>query len=117
MARYVWPAGLPSPSPSSAFSRAGLPLQADRLGDKIAASRRKGIWVGGNIPLGYCLNGGKIVVVDNDAGLVRDIYRRYLEVGSLNFLMADLRERQIVTRIKRLKSVGASAAYAALIPA
>src|SRR5262249_48041465 len=65
---------------------------------------RKGLWVGGIVPLGYATRDRKIVVVEEEAERVRTIFRRYLELGSLNLLMADLRERGIVTKVRSLKT-------------
>jgi hypothetical protein len=56
------------------------------------------------VPLGYVAKGRRIVVVDEEAERVRIIFRRYLELGSLNRLMADLCERGIVTKVRSLKS-------------
>ena len=56
------------------------------------ASKRKGLWVGGMVPLGYH-QGRKITIVAAEAETVRHIFRRYLELGSLNPLMTDLRKR------------------------
>src|SRR5205807_3256564 len=53
----------------------------ERVRDKIAASKRKGIWVGGPVPLGYASIGKKIVIVSQEAETVRMIFRRYLELG------------------------------------
>src|SRR3989441_4883701 len=75
-----------------------------RIRDKIAASKRKGLWVGGIAPLGYETQDHKIGVVDDEAERVRTIIRRYLALGSLNRLMADLRERGIVTKVRVLKT-------------
>src|SRR5207247_8752544 len=72
--------------------------------DKIAASKRKGLWVGGIAPLGYATKDRKIVVMEEEAERVRTIFRRYLKLGSLNLLMADLRERGIVTKVRSLKT-------------
>jgi hypothetical protein len=63
------------------------------------------MWVGGNLPLGYKMNDGKIAVVEEEAELVRSIFRRYLELGSVNELVRDLRERNIRTK-SRLLSTG-----------
>jgi site-specific DNA recombinase len=67
-----------------------------------AASKRKGIWVGGTLPFGYEMKDGKIAVVEEEAELVRSIFRRYLELGSVNELVRDLKERNVRTRTKRL---------------
>src|SRR5579863_7376727 len=79
----------------------------ERIRDKIAASKRKGIWVGGNLPLGYDLKDGKIAVVEEQAELVRSIFRRYLELGGVNELVRDLSERNIRTKARML-STGAT---------
>ena len=56
----------------------------ERVRDKIAASKKKGIWVGGSVPLGYASVDKKLVIVPEDAEKVRTIFRRYLEVGSIS---------------------------------
>src|SRR5258706_11147332 len=80
---------------------------SERIRDKIAASNRKGLWVGGMLPLGYEMNDGKIAIVEEEAELVRSIFRRYLELGSVNELVRDLRERNIRTKTRQL-STGAT---------
>src|SRR5438552_8127457 len=55
-------------------------------------------------PLGYATKDSKIVVVEEEAERVRTIFRRYLELGSLNRLMADLRARGIITKVRLLKT-------------
>src|SRR5882672_10364386 len=62
----------------------------ERVRDKISASKRKGIWVGGPVPLGYASVNKKITVVPEEAETVRMIFRRYLELGSIGALMQDL---------------------------
>jgi len=86
------------------FAQFEREVTSERIRDKIAASKRKGLWVGGIAPLGYETKDRKIVVVEEEAKRVRTIFRRYLELGSLNLLMADLRERGIVTRVRSLKT-------------
>jgi site-specific DNA recombinase len=73
----------------------------ERVRDKISASKRKGIWVGGPIPLGYASTNKKIAVAPDDAENVRIIFRRYLELGSIGALMDDLDQRAIRTRRRR----------------
>src|SRR5712671_5442415 len=79
-------------------------VTSERIRDKIAASKRKGLWVGGMAPLGYDTRDRKITVNEAEAERVRTIFRSYLKVGSLNRLMADLRKRGIVTKVRTLKS-------------
>jgi polyphosphate glucokinase len=89
------------------FAQFEREVTSERIRDKIAASKRKGIWVGGNLPLGYEMKDGKIAVVEEEAELVRSIFRRYLEVGSVNDLVRDLGERKIRTKSRKL-STGAT---------
>jgi site-specific DNA recombinase len=86
------------------FAQFEREVTSERIRDKIAASKRKGLWVGGIAPLGYATKNRKIVVVEEEAERVRTISRRYLDLGSLNLLMADLRERGIVTKVRSLKT-------------
>src|SRR6266702_4071950 len=86
------------------FAQFEREVTSERIRDKIAASKRKGLWVGGIAPLGYVSKDRKIVVVEEEAERVRNIFRRYLELGSLNRLMTDLRERGIVTKVRSLKT-------------
>jgi site-specific DNA recombinase len=70
----------------------------ERVRDKIAASKRKGIWVGGPIPLGYKSVAKKLIVVKEEAEQVRAIFRRYLALGSIGLLIVDLRSRGLRPR-------------------
>ena len=89
------------------FAQFEREVTSERIRDKIAASKRKGLWVGGNLPLGYKIMDGKIAVVEEEAELVRSIFRRYLELGSVNELLRDLKERNIRTKARQL-STGAT---------
>jgi DNA invertase Pin-like site-specific DNA recombinase len=63
------------------FAQFEREVTSERIRDKIAASKRKGLWVGGPLPLGYEMKDGKIAIVEDEAERVRLIYRRYLELG------------------------------------
>jgi site-specific DNA recombinase len=89
------------------FAQFEREVTSERIRDKIAASKRKGLWVGGTLPFGYEMKDGKIAIVEEEAGLVRLIFRRYLELDSVNELLRDLKERNIRTRTKQL-STGAT---------
>src|SRR5881398_4047500 len=71
------------------FAQFEREVTAERIRDKIAASKRKGLWVGGMVPMGYDSKDRKISVNDAEAEQVRTIFRSYLRLGSLNLLMAD----------------------------
>ena len=74
----------------------------ERVRDKISASKRKGIWVGGPVPLGYVSVNKKLVIVPEEAETVRKIFRRYLELGAVRLLAADLDQRGIVSKRREL---------------
>ena len=74
----------------------------ERVRDKIAASKRKGIWVGGPVPLGYASVNKKLVIVPNEAETVREIFRRYLDLGSVRLLAEDLDNSGIKSKIRDL---------------
>jgi len=84
------------------FAQFEREVTSERIRDKIAASKRKGLWVGGPLPLGYIMKDGKIAVVEDEAEQVRLIYRRYLELSGVNSLVRDLKERNIHTKTRPL---------------
>jgi len=86
------------------FAQFEREVTSERIRDKIAASKRKGLWVGGMAPLGYDTRERKITVNKTEAETVRTIFRSYLKLGSLNLLMANLRKRGVVTKKRLLKS-------------
>ena len=63
----------------------------ERIRDKIAASKKKGMWMGGVPPLGYRAQDRKLVIIDSEAEIVRFIFRRYAELGSVRLLKAGAR--------------------------
>jgi site-specific DNA recombinase len=77
------------------FSQFEREITAERIRDKIAASKAKGLWMGGRPPLGYDGLGRKLVVNAEEADLVRHVFQRYLELGSVLTLTADLKKRDI----------------------
>ena len=86
------------------FAQFEREVTSERIRDKIAASKRKGLWVGGMAPLGYDTKDRKISVNEAEAEQVRSIFSSYLRLGSLNLLMAELREQGIVTKVRTLKT-------------
>jgi site-specific DNA recombinase len=80
------------------FAQFERELSSERVRDKIAASRRKGKWTGGTVPLGYDARDKKLVVNETEAETVRSIFCRYLELQSFGKLVADLDRRGIVTK-------------------
>jgi DNA invertase Pin-like site-specific DNA recombinase len=72
----------------------------ERIRDKIAASKKKGMWMGGVPPLGYRAQDRKIVIVDSEAQTVRLIFRRYAELGSVRLLKDELDACGIQSRLQ-----------------
>jgi site-specific DNA recombinase len=88
------------------FAQFEREVTSERIRDKIAASKRKGLWVGGPLPLGYEMKDGKPVVVEEEAERVRLIFRRYLEVTGTNELVRDLKAKNICTKTRTLGTTG-----------
>src|ERR1700760_548103 len=72
------------------FAQFERELSSERVRDKVAASRRKGKWTGGTVPLGYDAIDKKLVPNKTEADTVRTIFRRYLDLQSFSRLVADL---------------------------
>jgi DNA invertase Pin-like site-specific DNA recombinase len=70
----------------------------ERIRDKIAASKRKGMWMGGVPPLGYQARDRKLVIVEDEADIVRSIFRRYAELSSVRLLKDELETRGIKSK-------------------
>jgi site-specific DNA recombinase len=88
------------------FAQFEREVTSERIRDKIAASKRKGIWVGGPLPLGYHIKDDKITVVEHEAEHVRMIFRRYLELSGVNALVRDLKDLNIRTKTRPLATGG-----------
>ena len=84
------------------FAQFEREVTGERIRDKIGASKRKGLWVGGMVPLGYVSRDKKLFIAEDEAERVRTIFQRYLDLGSIGLLLADLRERGIVTKVRQL---------------
>ncbi|HZZ23661.1 MAG TPA: recombinase family protein, partial [Roseiarcus sp.] len=72
------------------FAQFEREVTGERIRDKIAASKRKGIWMGGVVPLGYRVENRALHVVEEHAAFIRDLLQRYLEIGSVVRLKAIL---------------------------
>ena len=74
------------------FSQFERELAAERIRDKFAASRKRGIWMGGHPPLGYDVRDRRLVINDTEAELIRHIFSRYIQIGSTTTLTQELAE-------------------------
>ena len=70
----------------------------ERIRDKVAASRRKGMWMGGYVPLGYRVENRKLLVDEEEAASVRLIFERFVKLGSIKLLMRELQAAGIRSR-------------------
>ena len=70
----------------------------ERIRDKVAASRRKGMWMGGYVPLGYRVENRKLLVNEEEAASVRLIFERFVKLGSIKLLMRELQAAGIRSR-------------------
>jgi site-specific DNA recombinase len=70
----------------------------ERIRDKIAASKKKGMWMGGISPLGYRAQDGKLLAIESEAEIVRMIFRRYAELCSVRLLKEELEARGIKSK-------------------
>jgi DNA invertase Pin-like site-specific DNA recombinase len=87
------------------FAQFEREVSAERIRDKIAASKRKGMWMGGVPPLGYDVHEKALVVNEAEAGTVRLIFRNYLDLGSVRALKAALDKAGIVSK-RRVSRAG-----------
>jgi site-specific DNA recombinase len=85
------------------FAQFERELASERVRDKVAASRKKGKWTGGTVPLGYDAKDKKLVINKTEAETVRTIFRLYLELKSFGKLVAELDRQKIVTKRRDTK--------------
>jgi site-specific DNA recombinase len=86
------------------FAQFEREVTGERIRDKIAASKKKGLWMGGPVPLGYRVIERKLVPVPEEAERVRTIMRRYLEIRSAPALIEVLRAEGVVTKVQQRTS-------------
>jgi len=82
------------------FAQFEREVTGERIRDKIAASKKKGMWMGGVPPLGYDVRERRLVVNPEEAETVSYIYRRYLQLGSVRELSRELVDRGIVSKVR-----------------
>jgi site-specific DNA recombinase len=97
------------------FAQFEREVTGERIRDKIAASKRKGMWMGGRAPLGYDVKDRKLVANQQEASLVNELYRRYLELGSVSKLKAYLDQQGIKSK-KRVSVTGNHSGGASFFP-
>ena len=97
------------------FAQFEREVTGERIRDKIAASKRKGMWMGGVPPLGYDVRDRRLVVNRAEATTVKHIYERYLELGSVRLLRGDLERREDRLQnpgVEKRRAIGRPAIFA-----
>ncbi len=80
------------------FAQFEREVTGERIRDKIAASKKKGMWMGGFVPMGYAANGRSLQIVEAEADIIRKICDRFLALESVRDLKAELDHEGITTR-------------------
>lgn len=80
------------------FAQFEREVTGERIRDKIAASKKRGMWMGGNIPLGYDVVDRKLLINELEAETVRMIFRKYLQIGSIRELKQTLDQMGVVSK-------------------
>lgn len=86
------------------FAQFEREVTAERIRDKIAASKARGMWMGGTPPLGYAPDGRSLVVVEEHAALVGDLFARYLRLGSVRQVQEELARDALMVPSRTLTS-------------
>ncbi len=83
------------------FAQFEREVTGERIRDKIAASKKKGMWMGGTVPLGYDVVDKELVVNREEAVAVRHIFKRYLDLGCVRRLQAELKEQGYKSKVRK----------------
>ena len=83
------------------FAQFEREVTGERIRDKIAASKKKGLWMGGNTPIGYAVRDRTLEVVPEQADLVRTLFEKYLKAASVDELVRDLNAQGLRTPIRK----------------
>ncbi len=87
------------------FAQFEREVTAERIRDKIAASKARGMWMGGTPPLGYAPNGRSLQIIAEHAAIIRHVYQRYLTLRSVRLLAHEL-ERDGIGAPRRTTATG-----------
>lgn len=82
------------------FAQFEREVTAERIRDKIAASKKKGKWMGGLVPLGYYIDNKKLVINEDESETVRLIFTSYLAKGSVSKVKAELDRTGLKTKVR-----------------
>jgi site-specific DNA recombinase len=82
------------------FAQFEREITGERIRDKIAASKKKGMWMGGNVPMGYDVKDRQLLINETDAETIRTVFRLYLEEGNVPALLNRLTQAEIGTAVR-----------------
>ncbi|MES2908974.1 MAG: recombinase family protein [Pseudomonadota bacterium] len=82
------------------FAQFEREVTGERIRDKIAASKQKGMWMGGNLPMGYDTEDRKLIINEMEANVVRHIYQRYVALGSVDDLKNELKRQGVLSKVR-----------------
>jgi site-specific DNA recombinase len=97
------------------FAQFEREVAGERIRDKIAASKRKGMWMGGTVPLGYDIRDRKLIVNPAEAATIRKIYGLYLELGCVAKLKVQLGKWEIKSKIRVSKAGRKSGGFSLML--
>jgi hypothetical protein len=83
------------------FAQFEREVTGERIRDKIAASKRKGLWMGGPVPLGYEADGRTLTINQKEAETIRTLFRLYLELGSVQRVQEEAQRLGLTTKVRR----------------
>jgi DNA invertase Pin-like site-specific DNA recombinase len=89
------------------FAQFEREVTGERIRDKFAASKKKGMWMGGNVPFGYRVENRQLVIEPTEAAALREIYRQYLKLGNVTDVRSYLESGKLRSRTNKLFSRGA----------
>ena len=85
------------------FAQFEREVTGERIRDKIAASKKKGMWMGGPVPMGYDLHERKLIINETEAEIIRFIFKRHVELRSLRELASDLKNMGIRSKLRTMQ--------------
>ena len=86
------------------FAQFEREVTAERIRDKIAASKKKGMWMGGNVPLGYEVRDRKLFINEQEAATVRFLFQRYVQLGSVRQVSEEAQQANLTIRRTRRRN-------------
>lgn len=86
------------------FAQIEREVTAERIRDKIAASKKKGLWMGATVPLGYAADGRSLKITEPDAAVIRTIYDLYLKHGNVRLVKEAVDAKDLKTPVRTLIS-------------